>query len=138
MPLNFKIVEPTKLESVKLTEQLVTRNIQAAANFMVVMVNMSNHFVIHRVAFTPSIPADYNSVQWTEIPPIPQTCNVDFHTCISQQKFVLMATVNCGYQGYCSVAYQDTRDGQWYGATFRSIVNADCNQYRGTALGLEG
>src|SRR5258708_20276235 len=106
--MNFKIGEPTKVKSVKPKGPLGTGKIQAAANFMVVMVNMSNHFVIHRVAFTPSIPADYNSVQWTEIPPIPQTCNVDFHTCISQQKFVLMATVNCGYQEYCSLPYQDT------------------------------
>jgi hypothetical protein len=47
-----------------------------------------------------------------------------------------MATVNCGYQGYRSIAYQDTQSGQWYGATFRDTVNADCNQYAGTAYGL--
>lgn len=100
------------------------------------MANMSTKYVIHYVGFTLQRPVKPEDVPWAQITPIPRTCDTDFQDCIKQGKMVMMATVGCGSQNWCSIEFFEPAANQWWWATYPNVIVADCGSYRGTVLGL--
>jgi hypothetical protein len=130
----LKEVKPALLERVELSQKTIEQNI-ALTTYGIYMVNMSNDTVRY-VSFAAQLPVgnQWNNVQWTEITPIPRTCaSNDFQTCVNNGQYVLMATVNCGYQGFCLIAFEDP-NGNYFGGGYQ--IDANCNANAGVALGL--
>jgi hypothetical protein len=133
--------KPVQLKPYELSRETLeksSREVRDAPNYGVYLINMSAHFTVHYVAFAAQVPVgnQWNNVQWAQITPIPRTCaSNDYQTCKNQQQYVLMATVNCGYNGYCLIAYAD-QNGNYFGAGLTPAIAADCHANSGIVYGI--